>query len=265
VCVWLCCVLVSETTAGARRWLHGVFCYTIDMSMTRSEVETIIADARAKGEHPNLARLNLRDANLTGVNLYDANLTDADLHWANLKDANLTGANLESANLESANLTGANLESANLESAKLTHANLTDANLSGAKLVWANLKNADLYRADLTGADLEDANLAGVDLYGADLREANLNHVNLWDVNLYDASLKSVIKRVDLSGAHLADDPMTLIDHEVPEVRAWAAERITDRTALMQLAMDGEEVVRAAVLENDSATDEMRVAVTLQR
>ncbi len=60
--------------------------------------------------------LNLRGADLMGVNLRYVILRDADLREANLTDANL----------ESANLTDANLESANL-----THANLTGAILTG--------------------------------------------------------------------------------------------------------------------------------------
>ena len=60
-------------------------------------------------------------------------------------------------------------------------------------------------------------------------------------------------------------DPLTVIRHTVPQVRAWAAQRITDPAALLQLAMDDEEVVRAAVLANPKITDNARVAAALHK
>ena len=58
--------------------------------MTRQEAETIIAEARAKGETP-----DLRKANLSGADLHGADLSGADLHGANLRGANLRGADAE--------------------------------------------------------------------------------------------------------------------------------------------------------------------------
>ncbi len=53
----------------------------------------------------------------------------------------------------------------------------------------------------------------------ADLRNANLTRADL--------------ASADLGGASLADDPVTVIEHGIPEVRAWAAQRVTDPTAFM--------------------------------
>lgn len=89
-----------------------------------------------------LSCLNLRDANLTGINLWGANLRDADL-----RNVDLWGANLKAADL-----TGANLRDANLTHADLTRANLTRANLTGVDLWGANLTHADLTGANLTNA-----------------------------------------------------------------------------------------------------------------
>jgi uncharacterized protein YjbI with pentapeptide repeats len=93
------------------------------------------------------------------------------------------------------------------------------------------------------------------------MRFAKLSNANLTDANLTEANLT----KTNLTGANLADDPMTLIDHPVAKARAWAAARITDPTALLQLAMDDAEIVRAAVLENSNCTDEARVAAALQK
>ena len=98
--------------------------------------------------------LDLRGANLSGVNLCGANLRYADLRGANLSGVNLSGANLRYADLSGANLSGANLRYADLSGANLRRANLRSVNLSGANLRSANLSDADLSDADLRYADL---------------------------------------------------------------------------------------------------------------
>jgi uncharacterized protein YjbI with pentapeptide repeats len=80
--------------------------------------------------------------------------------------------------------------------------------------------------------------LTGVYLPDVNLRDADLIGVNLTDVNLNDA--------------HLADDPVALVDHEISEVRVWAAEHASDADALLHLATDADSRVRAAVVDNVS-------------
>jgi len=156
--------------------------------------------------------IHLRDANLSGANLYDvilngvnlykvdlsgANLRKAhlsfvpfnpndegqgeidgaDLSRANLSGADLNGADLEQVELRYANLTKANLNGADLERADLHHANLTDADLSYTRLSGADLSYAELTRADLTNTELNSFYSSGngyIKNYGADLRKANL-------------------------------------------------------------------------------------------
>ena len=65
----------------------------------------------------------VRDAELSGANLYGADLSGANLYGANLSGANLYGANLSGAELSGANLSGANLSGADLSGANLRYAN----------------------------------------------------------------------------------------------------------------------------------------------
>lgn len=78
-------------------------------SMTRAEVEKIVAEARAENKTPNLRGANLWSANLWSADLWCANLWCANLRSADLRDANLRGANLRGANLRDANLRDADL------------------------------------------------------------------------------------------------------------------------------------------------------------
>lgn len=121
--------------------------------MTRIDVERIVAEAREKGERP-----DLRGANLQGVNL-----SGLDLRWTDLCNANLRNASLRGVDLRWADLCNANLRWA-----ILTDVNLTLADLTGADLIWA-----DLHGADLRWANLRWANLRGTNLFRADLYKAN--------------------------------------------------------------------------------------------
>ena len=156
---------------------------------------------------------DLRDADLSGVEL-----TQADLYAVELFKANLDAANLREAILLKASLWGATLRDADLSRAELTRLNLSTADLSGAILIEAemfeaNLSTTDLIKADLSGAYLNEANLTEADfsdatLNGADLsgtimvmtnfKGAKLNDcrvygVSAWDLNLSGSEQMSLV------------------------------------------------------------------------
>jgi uncharacterized protein YjbI with pentapeptide repeats len=107
----------------------------------------------------NLAGLQLRCADLSGMGMTRAILRQADLAQADLSFANLAYANLEKAILARANLSCAMLISASLAETDLREANLRHASLFQADLHGATLEGALLMGADLTGVNLTDAKL----------------------------------------------------------------------------------------------------------
>lgn len=127
--------------------------------------------------------LSLRDANLSGVELWGAKLRNA-----NLSGANLTHANLYSIYLVVADLSYADFRNANLRNAKLSGANLSAARLCGA----------DLSKADLSAADLSDANLQNAKLIAANLSFSNLSAADLTGVNL-EGTILSKAERIATS------------------------------------------------------------------
>ena len=104
------------------------------------------------------AKVDLRDADLRGVNFSGAYLRDVNLSGVNLSGVNLSGVNLSGVNLGGANLRDADLSDVNLSGVNLSDADLRDADLSGVNLGGANLRDADLSGVSLGGANLSDAN-----------------------------------------------------------------------------------------------------------
>jgi hypothetical protein len=106
------------------------------------EVEHTVKSMAKNCPGCNLAKSDLRQADLVGANLQRADLQGADLSGANLRRANLEGANLSGAILLSTNLPGANMKGADLTNANFTGANLIKADFTGAKIENAILTNA---------------------------------------------------------------------------------------------------------------------------
>ncbi len=113
------------------------------------------------GTRPDLSFANLHLADLSGVNLRRAELRGVDLSFANLHFADLSGTNLRRANLIEANLRDANLIEVNLIEADLRDANLCCAylqvaRLTGTRLDGAILTDAGLFKTQRAGWFIQD-------------------------------------------------------------------------------------------------------------
>jgi hypothetical protein len=137
----------------------------------------------------NLTLVDLRNANLVGMDLQNIVLVSAHLDGANLEKADLRSADLRSTSLSDGNLRGAKLSGA-----MMTHCSLERANLCDAELFLTNLSDADLSGANLTNAGLIQTNLDRADLRCADFTAARLNGAIITRANLRDAvGLESVL------------------------------------------------------------------------
>jgi len=94
-------------------------------------------------------RVDLRAADLRGVNMAGQSLEGADLRAADLRGANFTGSNLRYADFRGADIRGGIFQNASLYAAKL----------QGADAREADFRNSDLRQANLGGAYLEGAML----------------------------------------------------------------------------------------------------------
>jgi len=149
-------------------------------------------------------RLDLRDADLSGLRLRGARLEQADLRGARLVGTDLTGTRLQEANLAGS---------------QLIRATLDDVRLGGGSLAGALLCAASLRRAMLVRTDLTCANLAGADLEAANLSHARLAGAIFDQTKLVDVELDGVLgleKVVHDGPSELGTHALLRYGHQMP-------------------------------------------------
>ena len=151
---------------------------------------------------------NLKEANLVGSVLNEVDFSRAKLVKAKISSSKFTTVLFQTCSLEGADLQQAELENIEGYRANLLHSNLSGANIKNANLREANLKEVDLNNAILAGSDLTEALLEGADLSKADLSHCNLSESDLSQVNLIAANLSGA----NISGAILAGADLSLSD-----------------------------------------------------
>jgi len=155
---------------------------------------------------PCVAGHDLLDVNLAGANLREADLSRMNLLRVDLSGADLRDADLRRINLREANLSGADLRGAQLYRANLNRASLTDADLTGANLYRAYLSRADLRRANLRGAELGLSVLVSSDLDGTHLTGARVHGVSVWGLKGVPADQADLVITPDDEAAITVDN-----------------------------------------------------------
>ena len=198
------------------------------------------------GDAVSFTNVSLRGADLSGADLREAGLSGADLWGADLSDAFFPDADFSDANLWHADLSGAYLGGADLSDADFRDADLSGADLPSANLSGTNLRDADLsdteraglsrsglLRADLSDAVLQDADLSGAHLGHANLSSANVRGADLSSANLSDADLSDAnLRHADLSGANLGDANLLRIDVKSLQIDDVDDVVVTSRTKI---------------------------------
>jgi uncharacterized protein YjbI with pentapeptide repeats len=165
---------------------------------------------------PATTRLDLRGADLSGLDLRGRRLERCDLTGADLRGAAVDPDGLATCRLQGANLDGLRTTPSGeellrqlrllwespaawndyrkvVEPEPLVAADLSGADLAGADLSGVDLSHARLDGADLTGAKLDRASLVSADLAGAKLRGASLRAADLTDAELPQADLEGAV------------------------------------------------------------------------
>jgi uncharacterized protein YjbI with pentapeptide repeats len=100
--------------------------------------------------------------------------------WSELERVDLRDAELDGLDVPQVCFVHSNLDRAHLTGARLGGATLSDALLRGTDLSGADLRGADLTRADLDGAILLGADLSNAELGDASLRGVIADTTTTW-------------------------------------------------------------------------------------
>ena len=149
------------------------------------------AFSRFRQDNPH-APILLRRADLKNADLSDLNLTGADLREAELGAANLSGSILRNAKLCDSVLVGAVLTSTDATGASFAGAFLDNARFQGATLTKCKFDRARMLDASFRGVTALGISLRGADLTEADLSSANISHSDLTHARLRHAKLRDV-------------------------------------------------------------------------
>jgi uncharacterized protein YjbI with pentapeptide repeats len=196
-----------------------------------------------------LAKANLRYADMTGMFAENADLSQATLERGALNRAVLRNASLRQANLNHATLRRTQMQGADLRRAQLFGATLAQADLAKANLTQADLRNSDLSGASVANANFSRANLSnladGHGVHGesvtfalaeiqrarfsrAHLPKANFFLSDLREAHLWKARLRGAsFIFADLTSANLTQADLTGADLSQATLRETILERAT--------------------------------------
>ena len=178
----LFCAYVKHPTGGEQDE-HPIYQRIedpLDLPIPSADVQAVmnaIGSRSTEGRSIEFAEgftLDLRGADLVGIDVHGMNFARADLRSARLFHANLINTDLSQARMHEARLEGASLHCTNFFKAVLPAAQLNDcvaekANFGKAKLLGANLPDVNLKDAKLRDADLNSANLLRASFECADI------------------------------------------------------------------------------------------------
>ena len=139
-----------------------------------------------------LKRSKLRGSNLTGANLYRADFSMSDLSGTLINQCNLEETQLKSADLTDAEVNMSVLADTDLTKAKLTRTAFISSDLTNAKLNETSIEEGNFSRSKLTNSNLSLATIDGVVLNSADLRNANLRGTQFARADFTDCDLTGV-------------------------------------------------------------------------
>jgi uncharacterized protein YjbI with pentapeptide repeats len=139
---------------------------------------------------------------------------DADAVTIDLRAANLQGIDFEGGNFNRARLNGAQLQGANLEDAHFQRALLWDAQMQGAHLCNAQMQGAGIQLAQMQGADLTEARIQGVEIFKTKFdAKSFLGGANLTGGAISDTDLSPLRISSEQLNTAFGDGSVTLPDH----------------------------------------------------
>ncbi len=157
-------------------------------------------------------RVNLSNADLTGVDLSGIALTSANLSLAYLSGANITNVDISGANLTGVLLSGATCSGGVIATGATLPTNYVIRASPSTPLNGYLLGASMTYRTvDLSGGDLSGCRLASSDLSGANLSNTNWVNIDISGTNLRNANMSGVVSNGTITGGSTALLPTSYV------------------------------------------------------
>lgn len=126
----------------------------------------------------------------------------------NLKDCDLSGLDLSDRNFERAHF-----ENCDLSGVNFSGTTIKQGEFKNGLLIGGNFEKADLSGVDFTGCAMQKINLSQVRIEGVGIKESNLANASFKSMNI-EFSDSNVFKNVNLSGADLSESTITWFQGE---------------------------------------------------
>lgn len=165
-----------------------------------------------------LGRLNLTNANLSGVQFRYAQFTRTDFTGANLSGANFEGALLSQVRLDQTNLKSSNWRGAQLDRCLIQDSNLDDAFFIGTRItrlegvrttfqrvfvkdciiLRSSLQSSDFSGIQCEGTRFESINFRGTSFENADIMNSDFQSCDFHHAQFKNANMKNILTDLEV-------------------------------------------------------------------
>jgi uncharacterized protein YjbI with pentapeptide repeats len=154
-----------------------------------------------------LKNLNLKNADLRGIDMSNMHLIDSDLSGADLR-----GVSLEDTIITNTKMHNVDLRCAHLGGIKFYKVDLTGSKMYNIDCSFSKFKKTILDNVDMSSSDFNDSNFKKCNLLNANIIGSNLQNANLIDTGISPITIhNNNYKDVKFSGAYYQMQPIYLI------------------------------------------------------
>ena len=183
---------VEWLLTGREQWNNRRRTFAFKPELRGIRLSQVFRERGLIGDHEeaDLSHYNLRDAILSGADVFRVNFTKANLARADLRNAYapvadfaeaiLVSAKLDKSHMPAANFRGVNANKAKFRLAEVQYSDFSDGNLEGSDFLGATM-----FGSTFRGSSLGGARLTCADLFRADLVRCELSGSRIWKANLF--------------------------------------------------------------------------------
>jgi len=150
------------------------------------------------------------NVDLSNCDLKNKNLSNLDLSFSNLTKTDLSNSNLRNVDIFSSNFSFSSLENAQLVNSKIRQSDFSNSNLVGA-----NLSNSSLNTTTFDHSDMSNTNLHNSQINYSTFNQVDFNNANLQDIYPFSSNFSTASLDNSLRNSCFADH---VIDRQLNQI-----------------------------------------------